>query len=89
MVNAVPDYVLFAAVTGTTDLGLKLVRSHYQQKDGNGNLLGLGPINTGADRGGDMGGQILPTTIGATTAAQTNLIQSTNSDSTNLGPALR
>jgi hypothetical protein len=89
VVNTVPDYVPAATVAGTTDLGLKLVRSHYQQKDGNGGNIGSAPINTGADKGGDMGGQILPTLAGVTTSKQTQLIQSSNSDSSNLGPALR
>ncbi len=89
VVNSVPDYIPAAAVAGTTDLGLKLVRSHYQQKDGNGNNIGPAPLNTGADKGGDMGGQILSTVIGVTTSKQTQLIQNSNSDSSNLGPVVR
>jgi hypothetical protein len=85
VVNTTPDYVPFAAVPTTTDLGLKLVRSHYQQKDGNGGNLGPAPINTGADKGGDMGGCILPTTVGATTSKQTQLIQNATADNENMG----
>lgn len=81
VVNSTPDYVPFKTVAGTTDLGLKLVRSHYQQKDGNGANLGPAPINTGADKGGDMGGCILPTTAGVTTSKQLQLIQNGTDDS--------
>jgi hypothetical protein len=89
VVNSVPDYVPATAVGGTTDLGLKLLRSHYQQKDGNGVNLGGTPLNTGADRGGDMGGCILPTTVGTTTFAQTQLIQNATADNNNYGCVLR
>ena len=89
VVNIVPDYVPAAVVAGTTDLGLKLVRSHYQQKQGTGANLGAAPINTGVDKGGDMGGYVIPTLIGLTTSKETQLIQSSNSDSSSLGPALR
>ena len=88
VVNAVPDYVPAAAVTGTTDLGLKLVRSHYQQKSGSGALLGGTPVNS-PEKGGDMGGYIIPTLIGVTTAAQTQLIQNESSADSNLGPVER
>src|SRR5262249_44501677 len=90
VVTTVPDYVPFAAVTGTVDLGLKLVRSHYQQKDGDGTNIGTGCTitNSGAaECGGDMGGQILPTLVGVATAQQTQLVQ--NGSSTNLGPKKR
>src|SRR5580698_232226 len=89
VVNDVPDYVPATAVAGTTDLGLKLLRSHYQQKDGNGTLLGPAPANTPTELGGDMGGSILPTTIGVTTAQQLALIQSSTSNASSLGPVTR
>ena len=90
VVTGIPDYVPAAAVTGTTtkELGLKLLRSHYQQKDGNGGNLGAGAANS-PEKGGDMGGAIIPTAIGVTTSKQTQLIQSSNSDSSSLGPQLR
>lgn len=87
VVNAVPDYVPFKTVTGTTDLGTKLLRSHYQQKDGAGTLLGKAPVNEPAEAGGDMGGAIIPTTIGVTTETQKQLIQ--NGTATSLGPVVR
>jgi hypothetical protein len=87
-VNDVPDYVPFAAVAGTTDLGLKLTRSHYQQLSGSGAVIGSVAANS-PEKGGDMGGFIIPTLTGATTAAQTQLIQNTNSANTNLGPVSR
>jgi hypothetical protein len=94
-----PDYVPAAAVTGqvgTTgaaiaELGLKLVRSHYQQFDGNNVKLGAcvaaGCTNV-PEKGGDMGGMIIPTTIGATTEKQIQIVQSSNTDGT-LGPQKR
>jgi len=88
VVNIVPDYVPAAIVTGTTDLGIKLLRSHYQQIDGAGVLLGKAPVNS-PEAGGDMGGAIIPTLIGVTTYKETKLIQSSNSDSSSLGPAAR
>lgn len=72
VVSSVPDFVPFGktAVTGLpTDPGLVLVRSHYQQYDGAGNLIGAAPVNSGAtEAGGDVGGQILSDT--ATTKQQ-------------------
>jgi len=88
VVNAIPDYVPAVAITGTTDLGLKLVRSHYQQLSGSGAVIGSVPANS-PEKGGDMGGYIIPTLTGATTATQTYLIQNANSENTNLGPVLR
>jgi hypothetical protein len=93
-VQIIPDYVPQAAVAGTTDLGLKLVRSHYQQKDGNSVLLGPAPVNAVAtEHGGDMGGFIIPTTIGATTASQLKLVQNAtntaNTDNANVSPVVR
>ncbi len=91
VVQGIPDYVPALAVAGLTtkELGLKLLRSHYQQKDGNGTNLGAGPAGNVPEKGGDMGGAIIPTLIGVTTQKQTQLIQSSNSDSSSLGPALR
>lgn len=89
VVNIVPDYVPALAVSGTTDLGIKLLRSHYQQKDGAGTLLGAGPVANLPEKGGDMGGYIIPTLIGVTTYKQTQLIQNATSDNSNLGPVLR
>jgi hypothetical protein len=86
VVNIVPDYIPATTVAGTTDLGIKLLRSHYQQKDGSGVLLGKAPVNS-PEAGGDMGGQILPTFIGVTTYKQTKLIQ--NGTDTSLGPVER
>jgi len=88
VVNDVPDYVPAVIVAGTTDLGIKLLRSHYQQKDGAGTLLGGTPVNT-PEKGGDMGGYIIPTVIGVTTYQQTQLIQNATSDNANLGPVER
>lgn len=91
VVNITPDYVPFAAVTGTNppEIGLKFLRSHYQQYDGAGNKIGVAPINTGADKGGDMGGCILPTTAGLLTSKQTQLIQNATADNSNRGCVLR
>lgn len=62
-VNDVPDYAPVVKVTGTSDPGLLYLRSHYQQYDGAGNLLGAAPVNTGTkEAGGDMGGCIEKTT---------------------------
>jgi len=89
VVNLVPDYVPAKPVAGTTDLGIKLLRSHYQQKSGNGVLIGPAPLNQPLEHGGDMGGAIISTTEGVTTENQTKLIQSSNADSSSLGPVLR
>jgi hypothetical protein len=88
VVNDVPDYVPAGVVAGTTDLGIKLLRSHYQQKDGAGMLLGSAPVNS-PEKGGDMGGYIIPTVIGVTTLQQTELIQNATSENSNLGPVER
>ena len=92
VVSTVPDYVPALTVPnqgGTLDLGLKLLRSHYQQKDGNGVLLGAGPVANSPEKGGDMGGYIIPTVIGVTTYKQTRLIQNATADNSNLGPIAR
>jgi hypothetical protein len=62
VVTSVPDYVpVTKTVAGSiTDPGLLLVRSHYQQYDGAGNLMGAAATNCGtAEAGGDAGGSVL------------------------------
>jgi hypothetical protein len=83
-----PDYVPAATVTGTTDLGLKLLRSHYQQKDGNNTNVGAGPAGNLPEKGGDMGGMIVPTTAGVTTEKQTQIVQGSLTDGA-LSPSKR
>jgi hypothetical protein len=81
-----PDYVPATAVTGQVgsdgktiaELGLKLVRSHYVQKDGNGVVLGKTVATNVPEAGGDMGGMIIPTTIGVTTEKQAQIVQGSN-----------
>ena len=60
-VTSVPDFVPFVKTVagGITDPGLTLVHSHYQQYDGAGTTIGAAPVNSGAEAGGDLGGQIL------------------------------
>jgi hypothetical protein len=88
VVTTVPDYVPAAAVATTTDLGLKLLRSHYIERDGNGVQLGAaGAATNSPEKGGDVGGLIIPTTIGVTTYKQAQLIQ--NATATSLGPVAR
>jgi hypothetical protein len=89
-VTSVPDYVPSAAVTagGISDLGLKLLRSHYIEKDGAGVQLGKGAATNSPENGGDLGGLIIPTTIGITTYKQIQLIQSSDSNG-DLGPVVR
>ena len=93
VVSSVPDYVTYTAQTvgGTADLGLKLLRSHYEQRDGAGTQLGAAGVATNSpEKGGDMGGFIIPTTIGVTTyKAQTQLVQNVNSSTSSLGPVER
>jgi hypothetical protein len=80
--------------TTFTDPGLLLVRSHYAQLDGNGNTLGTAPVNPGISTsnttgaGGDMGGMIIPTALGAPYAYQTYVTQSGDANG-GLGPAAR
>ncbi len=74
-VSSVPDFVPFAktAVTGLpTDPGLLYLRSHYQQYDGAGNLIGAAPVNIGktTEAGGDLGGQIVSSTSTTTQNVQ-------------------
>ncbi|HET6178036.1 MAG TPA: hypothetical protein VFE61_13950 [Candidatus Sulfotelmatobacter sp.] len=87
VVNLVPDYVPAKIVPGTTDLGIKLLRSHYQQKSGSGAVIGNAPVNQPNEQGGDMGGAIIPTLTGVTTENQIKLIQ--NQHSGGSGPVLR
>ena len=56
VVLATPDYV--PATASGADPGLQLIRSHYQQLDGNGANLG-GAASNSPELGGDMGGCIL------------------------------
>lgn len=104
VVTSVPDYIPDAAVTaaaGSTcgaaaykDLGLLLVRSHYAQFDGASHAIGTAPAFPGTSTsnttgaGGDMGGMIIPTSLGAVTAYQTYMTQSGDANG-GLGPALR
>ncbi len=59
-VDDVPDMVPVVKTVGKTqtDPGLPLLRSHFQQFDGAGNLLGVAPNNK-TDEGADTGGLIL------------------------------
>lgn len=73
-VDDVPDMIPAAKTVGatTTDPGLTLLlRSHFQQIDGAGNLLGVAPVNK-TDEGADTGGLILqcPTTATCPTTTQ-------------------
>ena len=103
VVQNTPDYVPALAVTcnpstvpacsGTiADLGLKLVRSHYQQYDGAS--VKLGTFATVADtcnvpeKGGDMGGWIIPTTIGVVLEKRCSNVQTSATDGS-LGSAVR
>jgi hypothetical protein len=104
VVTSVPDYIPDAVVTaaaGSTcgtaaykDMGLLLVRSHYEQFTGAGVALGVAPAYPGiatsntTGGGGDMGGMIIPTALGAATAYQTYMTQSGDANG-GLGPALR
>jgi hypothetical protein len=94
-----PDFVPVAKQTITaaensfgyaiTDNGLLLLRSHYQQYDGAGVKIGVAAVNepTASEKGGDMGGLIIPTAVGVTglaTAAkdsenQIQIVQSSSS----------
>jgi hypothetical protein len=104
VVSNTPDYVPGAAVTCTpstcpglltgtiADLGLKLVRSHYQQYDGTNVKLGL--FATAPDtcnvpeKGGDMGGWIIPTTIGVVLEKRCSNVQVSDPNGT-VGSAIR
>jgi hypothetical protein len=81
-----------------TDNGLLLLRSHYQQYDGAGVNIGVAAVNqpVASEKGGDVGGLIIPTSIGVTLSAttskntenQTQIVHSSNPDG-DLSPALR
>ncbi len=114
VVGDVPDYVPVTAVTlsstttpacATTiaDLGLKLLRSHYDEQNGDGFVLAQGcttgggvtsvagckaPENEPTEYGGDMGGMIIPTAIGVAVETKTQVVQSSTFDG-GLGPASR
>lgn len=104
VVTSVPDYIpaskVTAAAGGTcgtaayVDIGLNLVRSHYESLDGNGAALGTAPAYPGTTTsnttggGADMGGMIIPTSLGGPTAFQTYMVQGGDSNG-GLGPALR
>jgi len=104
-----PDFVPVAkqAITAAenpfgyaiTDNGLVLLRSHYQQYDGAGTNIGAAAVNepTASEKGGDMGGLIIPTAIGVTgltptskdSENQTQIVQGSNSATGGLSPAAR
>jgi len=104
VVSNTPDYVPAAAVTcnstacpgwrgvALADLGLKLVRSHYQQYDGAN--VKLGSFATVPDtcnipeKGGDMGGWIIPTTVGVILSKRCSNVQVSDTDGT-AGSAIR
>jgi hypothetical protein len=108
VVDNTPDFVPVGKVAVTaaenpagyaiTDNGLLLLRSHYQQYDGAGVNIGSSAVNdpTTSERGGDMGGLIIPTSIGVTgltpasedTENQVQVVQSSSSDG-GTGPAPR
>jgi hypothetical protein len=78
VVDSVPDYVPATKTLagGITDPGLTLVRSHYQQYDGAGTLLGAAPINSGTtEAGGDMGGILLACPTATTCPKTTQHVQ--------------
>lgn len=70
-VDDIPDFVPAVKTLGTTqtDPGLEIVRSHYQEYDGAGTLIGVAPVNKPkTQKGGDAGGVILP--LASTTTQQ-------------------
>ncbi len=72
-VTSVPDFVPFVKTTagGIADPGLSILRSHYQEYDGAGTLIGAAPVNFGkTEAGGDLGGEILPSTATTTQNVQ-------------------
>lgn len=81
VVNDSPDYIPALATAG--DPGVRIWHTHYQQRDGNDNKIGPGPVNgtfnasgnpTGGDKGGDMGGCTISTS-GITSTTKLNFIQ--------------
>ncbi|MGB8010977.1 MAG: hypothetical protein WCF68_05145 [Terriglobales bacterium] len=78
VVTSVPDYVPATKTVagGITDPGLLIVRSHYQQYDGAGTLLGAAPVNSGTgEAGGDMGGVIESCATTTTCSKTTQQVQ--------------
>jgi len=74
----VPDFVPFAKTVGTTqtDPGLLILRSHYQEYDGAGTLIGAAPVNAAkTEKGGDGGGTILPCATAAACSKTTQQVQ--------------
>jgi hypothetical protein len=72
-VSSVPDFVPFVKTTagGVTDPGLLVLRSHYQQYDGAGTLIGAAPVNSGStEAGGDFGGEVVSSTSKTTQLVQ-------------------
>ena len=73
-VNVTPDFVPVVVIAANTttgfpgDPGLQLLRSHYQQVDNAGALLGKAPVNdsTTGDLGGDVAGCVLHALPGIT-----------------------
>jgi hypothetical protein len=78
VVTSVPDFVPFVKTVagGITDPGLLYLRSHYQQYDGAGALIGAAPIDSGTtEAGGDLGGEILPCASTSTCSKTTQNVQ--------------
>ncbi len=78
VVDDVPDYVPAVKTVGKTqtDPGLLILRSHYQEYDGAGNLLGATPVDSGTkEAGGEGGGTILPCATVATCSKTTQQVQ--------------
>ncbi len=74
-VDDVPDFIPAVKTVGKTqtDPGLQILRSHYQEYDGAGNLLGAAPVNKPkTQKGGDGGGTILPLDSTSTQLVQGN-----------------
>jgi hypothetical protein len=78
VVDDVPDFVPAVKTVGatTTDPGLLVLRSHYQEYDGAHTLIGAAPVNSGTgEAGGDGGGLILPCATAATCSKTTQQVQ--------------
>lgn len=80
-VDDVPDFVPAVKTVGktATDPGLSLVRSHLQQIDGAGNLIGAAPVNGqiggATEKGGDAGGLIIVCKTATTCPTTTEQLQ--------------